>query len=144
MLRREPSDSRCASGSNTSRTTDEEKRYLDRLQADTYEAARHGAEVHRQVRAYMHEYIKPGLLMTDICETLEGLSRKLVRENGLTAGIAFPTGCSLNHVAAHYTPNTGDKTRLGADDVMKVDFGVHINGRIIDWCVAVVGHSCCG
>ena len=44
------------------------------------------------------------------------------------SGIAFPTGCSLNHVAAHYTPNKGDKTVLGYDDVMKVDFGTHVNG----------------
>ena len=28
------------------------------------------------------------------------------------AGCAFPTGCSLNHVAAHYTPNKGDDTVL--------------------------------
>ena len=33
---------------------------------------------------------------------------------------AFPTGCSLNHCAAHYTPNAGDTTVLGADDVCKV------------------------
>lgn len=39
-------------------------------------------------------------------------NRELVRENGLEAGIAFPTGCSLNHVAAHYTPNNGDHTVL--------------------------------
>lgn len=39
-------------------------------------------------------------------------NRELVRENGLKAGIAFPTGCSLNHVAAHYTPNNGDDTVL--------------------------------
>jgi len=29
-------------------------------------------------------------------------------ENGLESGIAFPTGLSLNHCAAHYTPNAGD------------------------------------
>ena len=40
--------------------------------------------------------------------------------NGLEAGIAFPTGCSLNFVAAHWTPNAGDKTVLGYDDVMKL------------------------
>mmetsp|Transcript_13279 Transcript_13279/g.22861 ORF Transcript_13279/g.22861 Transcript_13279/m.22861 type:complete len:423 (-) Transcript_13279:135-1403(-) len=117
---------------NKWRTTSEEKRAIERMHADTYQAARHGAEVHRQVRKYMQSYIKPGLLMTDICKTLEGLSRKLVVENGFEAGIAFPTGCSLNHVAAHYTPNYGDKTKLKKDDVMKIDFGVHINGRIID------------
>ena len=45
------------------------------------------------------------------------------------AGLAFPTGCSLNYVAAHYTPNNGDKTVLQYDDVCKVDFGTHINGE---------------
>ena len=55
----------------------------------------------------------------------------------LKAGIAFPTGCSLNHVAAHWTPNSGDKTVLQYDDVCKIDFGTHVNGRIIDsaWTV---------
>ena len=46
--------------------------------------------------------------------------RKLIDENGLNAGIAFPTGCSLNWVAAHWTPNSGDKTVLQYDDVMKL------------------------
>lgn len=65
-------------------------------------------------------------------ETLEGISRKLIAENGLEAGLAFPTGCSLNNCAAHYTPNAGDETVLNYDDVCKIDFGVHVNGRIVD------------
>lgn len=44
-------------------------------------------------------------------------------------GLAFPTGCSLNHCAAHYTPNAGDKTVLQYDDVCKIDFGTHVNGK---------------
>eukprot|EP00978_Attheya_sp_CCMP212_P044283 scaffold305892_cov45-Attheya_sp.AAC.2 len=66
------------------------------------------------------------------------MNRKLVGESGLNRGIGFPTGCSINHVAAHYTPNVGDKTVLNYDDVMKVDFGVQIDGRIIDsaWTVS--------
>ena len=77
------------------------------------------------------------MLMTDICEQLENLNRSLVQENGLKAGIAFPTGCSINHVAAHWTPNSGDKTVLQYGDVCKFDFGTHVNGRIIDsaWTV---------
>lgn len=55
----------------------------------------------------------------------------------MKSGIAFPTGCSLNHVAAHYTPNPGDNTVLGYDDVCKIDFGTHINGRIIDTAFTV-------
>ena len=47
----------------------------------------------------------------------------------LSAGIAFPTGLSRNHVAAHYTPNPGDKTVLEYDDVLKVDIGTHVHGK---------------
>lgn len=61
-------------------------------------------------------------------ERLEDCSRKLIKENKLNAGLAFPTGCSLNHCAAHYTPNAGDTTVLQYDDVCKIDFGTHING----------------
>lgn len=38
----------------------------------------------------------------------------MIQENGLVSGLAFPTGCSINHCAAHYTPNAGDTTVLGA------------------------------
>lgn len=56
----------------------------------------------------------------------------MINESGLEAGLAFPTGCSINHCAAHYTPNAGDNTILGESDVVKIDYGVHVNGRIID------------
>jgi methionyl aminopeptidase len=45
----------------------------------------------------------------------------------LCRGWAFPTGLSLNHVAAHYTPNYKDKTILQQSDLMKVDFGIHVS-----------------
>ena len=54
------------------------------------------------------------------CSIVSPTVRKLIDENGLNAGIAFPTGCSLNWVAAHWTPNSGDKTVLQYDDVMKL------------------------
>lgn len=69
------------------------------------------------------------MTMIQICEELENTARKLIAENGLKAGLAFPTGCSLNHCAAHYTPNAGDPTVLQYDDVCKIDFGTHINGK---------------
>ncbi|XP_024444175.2 methionine aminopeptidase 2B isoform X3 [Populus trichocarpa] len=122
---------------NLWRTTSEEKRALERLEHPMYNSVRQAAEVHRQVRKYMKSILKPGMLMTDLCETLENTVRKLISENGLQAGIAFPTGCSLNCVAAHWTPNTGDKTVLQYDDVMKLDFGTHIDGRIVDCAFTV-------
>ncbi|CAG8680524.1 12754_t:CDS:10, partial [Acaulospora morrowiae] len=117
---------------NLMRTTDEEKRYLDRMHFESYNELRHAAEVHRQVRKYAQKAIKPGMTMIEICELIENGTRALIEENGLKAGIGFPTGCSLNNCAAHYTPNAGDKTVLQYDDVCKIDFGTHINGRIID------------
>ncbi|KAJ8732136.1 hypothetical protein PYW08_014866 [Mythimna loreyi] len=114
------------------RFSSEEKRALDRLHQDIYQEIRHAAEAHRQTRKYMRDWIKPGMTMIQICEELESTARRLIGEDGLKAGLAFPTGCSRNHCAAHYTPNTGDTTVLEYDDVVKIDFGTHINGRIID------------
>jgi methionyl aminopeptidase len=50
--------------------------------------------------------------MVEICDLIENGTRALAPEDGLNSGIAFPTGCSLNNVAAHYSPNTGDKTGI--------------------------------
>jgi methionyl aminopeptidase len=98
---------------------------------------RRAAEVHRNVRKYAQSYIRPGMSMLDICTRLEKKTLELVGTNPdwsnyLEAGYGFPTGCSLNHVAAHYTPNYGDKTMLTENDICKLDFGVHVNGRIMD------------
>lgn len=119
-------------GNNASRTTSAEKRELERLASYDYEKIRKAAEVHRQVRRYVQSYVKPGMKMTEICQRLERKTHELVMANGLEAGWGFPTGCSLNWVAAHYTPNYGDETVLQFDDVCKLDFGVQVGGRIVD------------
>ena len=72
------------------------------------------------MRTYIRTIAKPGIRLIDLCETLEDSVRQLIRVNGLEAGIAFPTGCSLNYVAAHWTPNAGDQTVLQYDDVLKL------------------------
>jgi len=109
-----------------------EKKELDKVTDEIVAEARHAAEAHREVRQYIQHYIKPGMKMTDICETLEAKTRQLLGGKYMNDGIAFPTGCSLNNVAAHYTPNTGDKTVLQTDDICKIDFGTQVHGRIID------------
>jgi len=122
---------------NSYRTTSEEKRALERIHSSIYEDVRRASEAHRQVRQWTQTWIKPGIKLIDMCDKIEEMNRKLIQESGLKAGIGFPTGCSLNHVAAHYTPNTGDETVLSYDDVMKVDFGTHVNGQIIDCAFTV-------
>ncbi|KAF3921167.1 hypothetical protein ABW21_db0202154 [Orbilia brochopaga] len=123
---------------NLSRTTSEEKRHLDRMTNDSHQEFRKGAEIHRQVRQYARRMIKPGMGLTDIANNIEDSVRALAGHDGLTegdgliAGVGFPTGLSINNCAAHYTPNAGNKMTLGEKDVMKVDFGVHVNGKIVD------------
>ncbi|KAF1839194.1 methionine aminopeptidase 2-like protein [Decorospora gaudefroyi] len=123
---------------NAYRTTSEEKRHLDRMNNDFLTEYRKGAEIHRQVRQWAQKSIKPGMSLTEIAEGIEDSVRALTGHQGLEdgdaqiAGMGFPTGLSINHCAAHYTPNAGNKMVLNYEDVMKVDFGVHINGRIVD------------
>ncbi|PQE30478.1 putative Methionine aminopeptidase 2 protein [Rutstroemia sp. NJR-2017a WRK4] len=123
---------------NNYRTTNEEKRHLDRMNNDFLQEYRQAAEIHRQVRQYAKANIKPGQSLTEIAEGIEDSVRALSGHPGLEegdnirGGVAFPTGVNLDHIAAHYSPNAGNKTLLAQDNVMKVDFGVHVNGRIVD------------
>ncbi|KAI1808878.1 peptidase [Daldinia bambusicola] len=123
---------------NRYRTTSEEKRHLDNLNTDFLVDYRHAAETHRQVRQWAQKTIKPGQTLTEIAEGIENSIRRLVGHDGLSegdakvAGVGFPTGLNLDHIAAHYTPNAGNKTVLQQSNVMKVDIGVHVNGRIVD------------
>ncbi|KAL2019708.1 hypothetical protein VTK56DRAFT_9245 [Thermocarpiscus australiensis] len=123
---------------NRYRTTSEEKRHLDNLNSDFLNDYRHAAEVHRQTRQWAQKNIKPGQTLTEIANGIEDAVRALTGHQGLeegdalVAGMGFPTGLSINHCAAHYTPNAGNKMVLQQDDVMKVDFGVHVNGKIVD------------
>jgi len=119
-------------GTNAFRTTSEEKRALERLNQYDYEKIRRAAECHRQVRKYVQSYARPGIKMVELCQRLEQKTHELITANGLECGWGFPTGCSLNWVAAHYTPNYGDNTVLQYDDVCKLDFGVQVGGRIVD------------
>ena len=123
---------------NSYRTTSEEKRHLDRMNNDFLSDYRQGAEIHRQVRQWAQKNIKPGQTLTEIAEGIEDGTRALTGHWGLEegdnikGGVGFPTGLNINHIAAHYSPNAGNKTVLKQEDVMKVDFGVHVNGRIVD------------
>lgn len=119
---------------NLKRSTDEEKRYLDNQDFEKWNKLRKGAEIHRRVRKHLDGKFQPGLTTTELAETIENAVRTFTDspDDLLKAGIGFPTGVSRNYVAAHYTPNAGDKTVVEYDDVIKVDYGVHVDGYIVD------------
>ena len=137
---------------NIRRTTAEELRYLDRISDmdDQFlKDYRKAAEVHRQVRGWAQTMAKPGTTLTEIALEIEEGVRSLTGHpaietgDALKAGMGFPTGLCLNNVAAHWTPNEGAKDfTLQQKDVLSVDFGVHVNGRIVDSAFTVAFDPC--
>ncbi|KAL8663347.1 MAG: hypothetical protein Q9202_003983 [Teloschistes flavicans] len=123
---------------NSYRTTNEEERYLGNIDTNFLSDYRQAAETHRQVRQWAQKTIKPGQTLMEIANGIEDSVRRLVGHDGLTegdaiiAGMGFPTGLNLDEIAAHYSPNAGCKKVLQQNNVMKVDIGVHVNGRIVD------------
>ena len=92
---------------------------------DKYKQA---AEIHKNVRQYLknNNIVKPGVNLYDLATIIE---TKTVEFGGKTA---FPTGLSINNIAAHYSPEYKSFNILGSDDIIKIDFGVHVDGCIID------------
>jgi len=135
---------------NLQRTTAEELRHLEavsNMDDDFLHDYRKAAEVHRQVRQYVQSIAKPGVSMATLAHEIDDGVRALVGHDGLEkgdalkAGLGFPTGLCLNNVGAHWTPNAGAKeVILQYDDVLKIDFGVHVNGRIVDSAFTVAAN----
>ena len=135
---------------NLERTTAEELRHtssVTNMDDGFLNDYRKAAEVHRQVRQHAQTIAKPGISMSELAQEIEDGVRALTGHQGLEtgdalkAGMGFPTGLCLNNVAAHWTPNTGAKDFiLQYDDVLKVDFGVHVNGRIVDSAFTVTSN----
>ncbi|OAX80304.1 methionine aminopeptidase 2-2 [Emergomyces africanus] len=127
---------------NLQRTTAEELRHLsvvNEMDDEFLNDYRKAAEVHRQVRQYVQTIAQPGISMSKLAQEIEDGIRALTDHQGLEtgdalkAGPAFPTGLCLNNIGAHWTPNPGtNEVILQQDDVLKVDFGVHVSGRIVD------------
>lgn len=135
---------------NLQRTTAEELRHLaalDNMNDEFLSDYRRAAEVHRQVRQYVQTIAKPGVSMSRLAQEIDDGVRALTGHQGLEtgdslkAGLGFPTGLCLNNIAAHWTPNPGAKeVVLRYDDVLKVDFGVHVKGRIVDSAFTVAAN----
>ncbi|MDV3277818.1 MAG: type II methionyl aminopeptidase [Nitrososphaerales archaeon] len=97
----------------------------------TPEQYRTSGRITRGVRDVVMESAKPGLGYVDICELVE---REIVSRGGAPA---FPTGIGVNHVTAHYAPQEDDESVFGEGDLLKVDFGVHVEGYVTDTSVTL-------
>ena len=92
--------------------------------------------VHKKVGEHIREIITPGMSLNNIATIIENKINEEInydKNNPLERGIGFPVGLCINDCAAHYTPNYQDsEIILKKSDVLKIDYGVHVEGTIID------------
>ncbi len=85
----------------------------------------------KQVREWIIPQIKKDMPLVKIAELIENK----ITELDPKAKPAFPVNLSINEVAAHYTPSYNDETL--AHGLLKVDFGVHIDGWVSDQAFSI-------
>ena len=94
------------------------------------------ANIHKKISKQVYEYLEPNKSLNEIANFIETNILKETEfniDNPLSKGIGFPVGLSINNCAAHYTPNYGDNDIiLKNSDIIKIDYGVHYDGIIID------------
>lgn len=88
-------------------------------------------EICKKAREYGITLIKEKAKLLDIAEKIENKIMELGGE------CAFPVDVSLNHIAAHDTPKFNDDRILNKGDVVKLDIGVHVNGKVSDTAITV-------
>jgi methionyl aminopeptidase len=109
---------------------------------------RRAALIHKVARKKALSMLYSGGKLADLVDSVENIIIKLCKQNPdtyfnydsknsdkvLKSGIAFPVGVNINNVVAHdsKTTNILDDRKFYKGDVVKVDIGVHVNGRIID------------
>ena len=96
-----------------------------------------GGIIHHEVRSEIQKIIKPGLKLSELADKIESTTRNLTKNIGLNNGIGFPPSLSVSNCTAHYTPYKNHDVVLNYDDNIKIDFGVVVNGWIVDSAFSV-------
>jgi methionyl aminopeptidase len=80
---------------------------------------------------YGETLIKPGANILEVCEKIE---QKII-DSG--AEIAFPAQPSIDSIAAHWCPEPDSEETFQEGQLVKLDIGCHINGRIADRAISI-------
>jgi methionyl aminopeptidase len=88
-----------------------------------------------RILAEVREFVKTlpvaGRSVLEVCEKVEGKIRSL------GADPAFPCNVGINEVAAHYTSPWNDTSKVPEDCIVKVDFGVALDGFVTDTAITI-------
>lgn len=97
---------------------------------DMYDKHREAGKILQQVMSETTEMVDVGESILEVAEHAENRCRELGGEP------AFPCNISINDEAAHATPKAGNSKVFG-EDIVKIDFGVHVDGYIADMAKTV-------
>jgi len=101
------------------------------LDAEGLESTRKAGGIIAKLRKDLPRMVSPGRPVVKICEELESKIRDLGGQP------AFPVNVGINEIAAHYTSPPADTLTIPQGSMVKVDFGVHVNGYLADTAVTV-------
>ncbi|KXB05167.1 hypothetical protein AKJ50_01660 [candidate division MSBL1 archaeon SCGC-AAA382A13] len=101
---------------------------LSEEEVETYKKA---GKLAAEVMDKALKMVEPEEKLFDIAEQVEDT----IREKGEKP--AFPCNISINEKAAHYSPPGDDETEIQAEDLVKIDIGVHFDGYIADMARSV-------
>lgn len=97
---------------------------------EIYNNYKNAGNIHKEVKNLIKQKLEEEknneIPLIDLVKFIEN---KIIELNG---NIGFPVGVSINNCCCHYTPNPNDNRVLKKDDLIKIDYGVHIDGCIVD------------
>ncbi|MFQ6060634.1 MAG: type II methionyl aminopeptidase, partial [Thermoplasmata archaeon] len=96
------------------------------MKNEILEKYRRAGEIAKEAREHGMSLVREGASVLEIAEEAEDL----IRRRG--AKPAFPVNVAIDSVAAHFTPQSDDRTKLERGSVVKIDVGVHVDGYIGD------------
>jgi len=101
------------------------------MQSPELEKFAESGKILARVREYVEGMQIRGRRVLDVCEEVEGK----IREFG--GGPAFPCNVGINEVAAHYTSPWNDSSLIPDGSIVKVDFGVELDGFATDTAIPI-------
>ncbi len=108
------------------------------LEPDAVRCYERAGDIVKKTRTAIRPFIKDGVKLLDIAERVE---RQILDEG---AKLPFPCTIALNEIASHHTPSRDDERAFNKGDLVKLDFGVCVEGYVADAAFTVeVNSSTC-
>lgn len=97
---------------------------------------------HHEIKEKVIKQVKYTNDLQSLCNFIENEIKCYSSNDETNHGIAFPVGLNKNEVVAHYNPLKTEPNIIFDlnEDILKIDYGVHINGNIVDEAFSVTNN----